>query len=94
MRVSVTGTLTEFDGPTANNFPNGICAGPDGAIWFTEVNAGQIGRLTTAGVFTEFPIPTANADPHSIKAGPDGALWFTERARQGDEGGPGRIMVP
>jgi hypothetical protein len=57
-------------------------AGPDGAIWFNELAANQIGRITTAGAFTEFPVPTPNAFPEGgeIVAGPDGNLWFTENS--------------
>lgn len=55
-----------------------IAMGPDGALWFTETNAGKIGRITTDGVITEYAIPTANGFPFGITTGPDGALWFTE----------------
>lgn len=57
---------------------DGIAAGPDGNIWFTEDNAGKIGRITLSGVVTEFSIPTAGSEPRSIARGPDGNLWFTE----------------
>ncbi len=78
--VSVAGatTITEFNLPTLNSFPLGITGGPDGALWFTELDANQIGRITTAGAITEFPIPTPGSEPRGITAGPDGALWFTE----------------
>lgn len=65
--------------PTAGD-PEGIAAGPDGNLWFTENNAGKIGRITLAGVVTEFSIPTASSNPHSIARGSDGNLWFTEGA--------------
>ena len=72
--------VTEYTTPTANSEPEGITAGPDGALWFTEadINVNKIGRVTTAGAATEYPIPTASAEPEGIAAGPDGALWFTE----------------
>src|SRR5215212_6400454 len=70
--------ITEFTVPTPNSSPNGIVSGPDGALWFTELNANRIGRVTTAGAFTEFPLPTPNSAPFWIVVGPDGALWFTE----------------
>jgi sugar lactone lactonase YvrE len=57
--------------------PEGIAAGPDGALWFTEYSD-RIGRITTTGVITEYPVPTASSYPRGIAAGPDGALWFTE----------------
>ena len=49
--------LTEFPVPTANAFPYGIAAGPDGNLWFAEFNANRIGRITWAGVVTEFSSP-------------------------------------
>ena len=57
--------------------------GPDGALWFTELNANQIGRITTDGAFTEHPLPTPEAGPSFIVAGPDGSLWFTENSGNG-----------
>jgi virginiamycin B lyase len=71
-------TVSEFTVPTANGKPEGITAGPDGALWFTEENGSKIGRITTTGTITEFTTPTAGSGPVGITAGPDGALWFTE----------------
>jgi streptogramin lyase len=48
-RPAVAQTITEFPTPTANSGPTGITTGPDGALWFTEGGANQIGRITTAG---------------------------------------------
>ena len=66
--------------PTPSAEPNGITAGPDGALWFTESypDTSKIGRITTSGLITEYPAPTPQSDPWGITAGPDGALWFTE----------------
>jgi hypothetical protein len=58
--------------------PDGIAAGPDGALWFTEEDGNKIGRITTDGLITEYPLPTAKSFPVGITAGPDGALWFTD----------------
>src|SRR5216684_3307652 len=77
-------TVTEFTIPTSGSRANGIVAGPDGAIWFTETGGNKIGRITTAGVITEFPLSIPNSGPSGIVAGPDVALWFTEAS-------PGRI---
>ncbi|MGO9095800.1 MAG: hypothetical protein ACLQGV_11300 [Bryobacteraceae bacterium] len=73
-----TVTFSSFGIPTPASNPNYIAPGPDGALWFTELNANQIGRITTAGAFTEFPIPTPKSGPYGIAAGSDGALWFAE----------------
>jgi streptogramin lyase/Ca2+-binding RTX toxin-like protein len=67
--------MNEFPVPTAGSGPFSIALGPDGNVWFTEVNSNKIGRVTPAGVVTEF---TAPGRPGGITAGPDGALWFTE----------------
>ncbi len=63
--------------PIVGGAPEGITAGPDGALWFTE-GRGQIGRLTTSGQLREFRLPAVVSTPWGITAGPDGALWFTE----------------
>ena len=70
----------EFAIPTAGSQPNGITAGPDGDLWFTETGGNKIGRITTAGSIAEFPVPTSGSFPRGIAAGPDGNLWFTEFA--------------
>lgn len=64
-----------------------IAAGPDGALWFTQVNPhvpvdsgpDMIGRITTKGDWAEYPIASWDALPQGIVAGPDGAMWFAER---------------
>ena len=58
--------------------PGSIVAGPDGALWFTEYLANNIGRITTAGAVTTYAVPTFDAGPSGITVGPDNALWFTE----------------
>jgi streptogramin lyase len=67
--------ITEF---ATSSAPNGIAAGPDGNIWYTEV-AGKIGMINLkTQQISEYTIPTANSGPGSITAGPDGNLWFLE----------------
>jgi len=80
---AAAGTITEFPIPTASSTPRGITAGPDGNLWFTELDGNKIGRITTGGSITEFPLPStcgssAGCGPAGITAGPDGNLWFTE----------------
>ena len=80
--MTTSGSFTEYPIPTPASAPEGIAAGSDGALWFTEGSslANNIGRITTSGTLTEYPIPTASSQPEGIAAGPDGALWFTEAA--------------
>ncbi len=72
------GSITEFAVPTSNSGLEGIAAGPDGNLWFTEYAGNKIGRITPGGTITEFPMPTARSRPEGITAGPDGNLWFIE----------------
>src|SRR5438874_526111 len=71
-------TINEFTVPTASSAPEWIAAGPDGALYFTEIPGNNIGRITTGATVTESTVPTASSFPFGIAAGPDGALWFTE----------------
>jgi virginiamycin B lyase len=67
-RITPSGTITEFpipstvpvtsDNPTGSSDPRFIRLGSDGALWFTELLANKIGRITTAGTITEFQVPT------------------------------------
>lgn len=67
--------------PTKSNkgsWPRGITVGPDGQIWFAEMAANKIGRVTLTGEFSEFEIPTPKAQAYGVVTGPDQNLWFTE----------------
>jgi virginiamycin B lyase len=55
--------------------PQGIAAGPDGALWFANDQNGSIGKISTLGAVSSYP--GKGIDPAGIAAGPDGALWFT-----------------
>ena len=78
-----SGSISEFPIPTPESIPQGITAGPDGNLWFTEADGNKIGRITLNGTISEFPISTSASPPFAITsggitAGPDGNLWFTE----------------
>ena len=82
-------TVTEYP-ITPSNAPQGITAGPDCAVWFTESSssgATAIGRVSTSGNVTQYPI-ISFSHPGSITAGSDGALWFTDNVN-----GIGRITT-
>jgi virginiamycin B lyase len=75
-RITTNGTVTNYNG-AGINVPEGITAGPDGALWFTNYGNNTIGRITTTGTVTNYT-GTGIERPLGITAGPDGALWFTE----------------
>jgi streptogramin lyase len=64
--------------------PDGIVAGPDGNVWFTDRYRNTLNRLTPAGVLTPFQLQGETDDfpggaaPADIVLGSDGKLWFTE----------------
>ena len=68
----------------ASTGPERIAAGPDGALWFTEL------RTTTRSGGSRPAVSSRNytdpgiSSPGGIAAGPDGALWFTNIGQQLD----------
>jgi virginiamycin B lyase len=47
-RITTAGTIIKFGIPSVDSGPRGITAGPDQALWFTELNANRVGRIPTA----------------------------------------------
>jgi virginiamycin B lyase len=75
--------ISEFPLANFNCRLNGITAGPDNAIWFTEDESnhtenGKIVRITSTGKISEFHLPTPGGGPGGISVGSDGTVWFTE----------------
>jgi virginiamycin B lyase len=55
-----------------------IVAGPDGALWTTDV-VPAIWRITTSGSIRRFSLPT-QFGAHDLAFAGDGALWFTSQS--------------
>ena len=78
-----THAISEFS--TGLNFesnPNGIAAGPDGNLWFTDPSPNDaVGEISpTTDAITEFSTGLNSlSHPYEIAAGPDGNMWFTDR---------------
>jgi uncharacterized repeat protein (TIGR01451 family) len=81
--AAILASLTPSKPTSVDANLQGITAGPDGNLWFTEHDTNQIGsvgpNLATATIH-EFPLPQPSSSPYGITAGPDGALWFTEQS--------------
>ncbi len=77
---AVLGDITEFAIPTPASQPNGIAAGPDGNLWFTEFggSANKVASITTGGAITEYSLPTPGAGPRGIASGGGSSVYFTE----------------
>jgi virginiamycin B lyase len=70
--------LNEYPIKTPNSGARYICKGPDSALWITEFDVNQIGRVAaTDGSVLEYPLH-GDAHPSVITTGPDGNLWFTQ----------------
>jgi len=78
-RITPAGEFgTQFDAADAGD-QLGITVGPDGALWFAQAVANNIGRMTLGGQLTEIGGLTAAARPEYIAPGPNNTLWFTEK---------------
>jgi streptogramin lyase len=57
--------------------PHGIVLGPDGNIWFTLWNRGEVAAIVPEEPFTvtEVPLPRPCGQTDAIAPGPDGAVW-------------------
>jgi len=86
-RLTVAGVRQDF--PITDGVADDVCAGPDGALWYTDGWLHQIGHMTVEGkLMRTWDLPTSSG-PVRIIAGPDDALWFTEQGT----GKIGRITV-
>ena len=71
--------ITEFDLPHPNSGAGNIIVGPDGNLWFKELNGNRIGRFNLAdSTISELELPNPNSGPEALTVGPDNNLWFTE----------------
>jgi len=62
----------------AGSRPHDVAPAPDGTVWYTGQNSGELGRLDPAtGEVTEIDLG-AGARPHGVIVGPDGAPWITD----------------
>ena len=76
---SDTLTIHEWDIPTSNSSPHDIVVGPDGTVWFTEINTNKIGMFNPdTKEFKEHDIPTMSSRPHGLVTDESGNVWFTE----------------
>src|SRR5476649_681976 len=70
--------IAEYSVPGSADFFS-MTAGPDGALWFTDIRANAIDRIELASqVLKRFSLPKPFGNPMGIAVGSDGALWFAE----------------
>ncbi|HVU79220.1 MAG TPA: hypothetical protein VHC67_16705 [Gaiellaceae bacterium] len=86
-RIAADGTVAYFNDPAAMRGTQGMAAGPDGTMWFTNYLGASIGRIAADGTVTTYTDRRIRY-PAAIVQGPDHALWFTD-----DSGAVGRITT-
>jgi len=77
-------TFTDFTiaTPDGVSAPGGICAGPDGRIWFLHQTTAPsaLGAMTVDGKnFAQLNNTTTAVGPVAINPGPDGNVWYTKQ---------------
>ncbi len=69
--------ITEIPIPGGKQYPytppGEIVEGPDGNLWFINVDTGSIDSVTPSGKFNAYPIPDGGG-LNAITSGPEGAL--------------------
>lgn len=86
--ITTGGSVSNYTDPTLGNLAF-IASGPDGALWFNNIDNHSIGRITTGGNVTNYTDSTISY-PVGMAPGPDGALWFTDAGNNSI----GRITTP
>jgi virginiamycin B lyase len=69
--------IQEYPVP-AGSHPHDVAPAPDGTVWYTAQNSGELGRLDPeTGETHHIPLGAGSA-PHGVIVGPDGAPWITD----------------
>src|SRR5260370_7687330 len=63
--------------------PNELALDKHGNVWFTELNAGAVGRLDPrSGHIQQYPLSAKKSaqalNPYGVAVDPQGIVWFTE----------------
>jgi virginiamycin B lyase len=77
-RMTLSGEITQFELPGPGSFPTRLALGPEGNVWFTEMQEDKVGRITPTGAIQMFQLPPGTR-PLEIALGADGYLWVTEQ---------------
>src|ERR1019366_6810066 len=77
-KVSTAGALLAEYPVLFENYPQGLKAGSDGAMWITQEYPNNVIRMTTSGIVSYVPLTTVNADGNDLAFGPDGKIWVAE----------------
>lgn len=81
-RISVDGTVTDYETPTPGSSPTSIKVAKNGTVWFTERLADALGKWDPATArVSEFPLPTKKSAPTGIAVDETRRrVWFTQKS--------------
>lgn len=80
-KIHPNGSVEHFQLDNLSSLPIFLSAGPDGAIWGTELFGNAILHVTSDGKVRESPIPTSNSRPIAVIPDPSAKyMWFTEES--------------
>lgn len=82
--VTLGGTITQYQTPTANAGPGSPILAGDANIWFSEAYAAQLGHVKPSGKIAEFPLSQGTAKfptaPYGLttNGGKHLQIWFAD----------------
>lgn len=72
--------MEEFEVPPGSH-PHDVAPAPDGTVWYTAQDTGELGRLDPDDGSTEHIDLGEGSAPHGVIVGPDDAAWITDSGR-------------
>lgn len=76
---------------TSGSLPWGITQGPDGRIWYTDLQTRSVGAVSLSQAAQSYPVNVTT--PGGICTGADGNIWFTGAPNAGGIASVGRMKV-
>jgi virginiamycin B lyase len=77
--LELKGKMRTWDVPAPGALPHDPAIDPQGNVWFTLQESGQLARFTPdTQEWKLFSVPTANSGPHGLVSDAKGYIWFTE----------------
>jgi virginiamycin B lyase len=77
--LELKGTMRTWDVPLAGALPHDPAVDPQGNVWFTLQQAGQLARFSPdTQEWKLYKLPTPDSGPHGLVSDAKGYIWFTE----------------
>jgi virginiamycin B lyase len=80
VKMTTSGTITEYPLPSPRTMNQAITVGPDNNIWFPSQTGSVMIKSTTNGVMTAYAMGGIS---NYVTSGPDGNIWYTIAGKVG-----------